>query len=35
MDLKATMVEGDTQFGWLRQTTAASPGEPTTNLPVQ
>ena len=33
-DLKATMMEGDNEFGWLRQTAAASPGEPATNLPV-
>jgi len=34
MDLKATLVEDDNEFGWLRQTAAASPGEPATNLPV-
>lgn len=33
MDLKATMVEGDTEFGWLGQTAVASPGEPAMNLP--
>jgi len=34
VDLKARMVEGDTDFGWLRQTAAASPDEPATNLPI-
>ena len=34
MDLKATIVEGDTEFGWLRQRATASPGELSTDLPV-
>jgi hypothetical protein len=34
MYLKATMVEGDIEFGWLRQRAVALPSEPATNLLV-